>query len=182
MGLSAYFENLFPPIPGDTITALGAFLVGIGKLNFFWVYLSTTFGSLMGFLTLFRVGGYVGRRFFIEKDYPFITARNILKAEEWFYRYGCFLIAMNRFLPGVRSAIALAAGISKLKASVVAPLALLSCSVWNLIWILLGKTLGSHLEIVESNFSVFIKRYNTTVILLFMLILLFWFVRKRIRK
>ena len=57
--LSAFVENLFPPIPGDTITAFGALLVGIGGLNFFGVYFSTTLGSLLGFLCLFRVGGYL---------------------------------------------------------------------------------------------------------------------------
>ena len=35
---SAVVENLFPPIPGDTITAFGAFLVGTGRLNYFMVY------------------------------------------------------------------------------------------------------------------------------------------------
>jgi membrane protein DedA with SNARE-associated domain len=53
LALSAYVENLVPPIPGDTITAFGAFLVGTGRLDFFGVFLSTTLGSLLGFLTLF---------------------------------------------------------------------------------------------------------------------------------
>ena len=182
LALSAYVENIFPPIPGDTITLFGAFLVGTGKLNFSGVYLSTTIGSLMGFLTLFWLGGYLGRRFFIEKDYRFFKAEDILKAEAWFARYGYFLIAMNRFLPGVRSAISLSAGITRLKASYVAPLALVSCAVWNLIWILMGHTLGTHWGIVESKFSVIMKRYNVTMVVLLALILLFWFAGKRFRK
>jgi len=44
--LSAVVENLFPPIPGDTITAFGAFLVGTGRLDFLLVYTSTTLGSV----------------------------------------------------------------------------------------------------------------------------------------
>ena len=39
---SAIIENLFPPIPGDTITVFGAFLVGTGRLSYFFVYLATT--------------------------------------------------------------------------------------------------------------------------------------------
>ena len=69
LGLSAYVENIFPPIPGDTITAFGAFLVGLGKLHFMGVYLATTFGSLLGFLTLFWLGRFLGRQFFMEKNY-----------------------------------------------------------------------------------------------------------------
>jgi len=182
LALSAYVENLFPPIPGDTITAFGAFLVGTGKLGFLGVYLSTTLGSLMGFLSLFWIGGYLGRRFFIEKDYRFFKARDIVKAEAWFSKYGYFLIAMNRFFPGVRSAISVAAGISGMKTAWVAPLALLSCAAWNLIWILLGNTLGTHWDIVEARFSMIMKRYNVTMAILVVLILLSWFVGKRIRK
>ncbi len=67
--LSAIIENLFPPIPGDTITVFGAFLVGVGRLNYFGVYLSTTLGSVIGFMTLFLIGKYLGRKFFHEKNY-----------------------------------------------------------------------------------------------------------------
>jgi membrane protein DedA with SNARE-associated domain len=182
LALSAYVENLFPPIPGDTITAFGAFLVGTGRLDFLGVYLSTTFGSLLGFLSLFWIGDYLGKRFFIEKDYRFFKAKDILKAEAWFSRYGYFLIAMNRFFPGVRSAVSLAAGISRLKAVWVTPLALLSCAAWNLIWLLLGNTLGTHWDSVESKFSVIMKRYNVTIAILLALILLLWFAGTRIRK
>ena len=45
LGVSAFVENVFPPVPGDTITAFGAFLVGTQRLSFFGVYLSTTAGS-----------------------------------------------------------------------------------------------------------------------------------------
>jgi len=40
--LSAYIENIFPPIPGDTVTVIGAYFVGTGKLNFWGVYFSTS--------------------------------------------------------------------------------------------------------------------------------------------
>ena len=179
LALSAYVENLVPPIPGDTITAFGAFLVGTGRLNFFGVYFSTTLGSLLGFLTLFCGGGYLGRRFFFEKDYRFFRAKDILKAEAWFVRYGYLLIALNRFFPGIRSAVSLAAGISRLRAVLVAPLALLSCAVWNLIWIMVGHALGSHWDLALSKFSMVVSRYNITVAILAALFLLFWLVRKR---
>jgi len=88
LGLSAFVENVFPPIPGDTITAFGAFLVGTERLHFFGVYLSTTLGSLLGFMFLFWVGGLLGRRFFVERDLWFFKARDIMRAEDWFRKYG----------------------------------------------------------------------------------------------
>jgi membrane protein DedA with SNARE-associated domain len=164
--ISAYIENIFPPIPGDTITAFGAFLVGAGRLNLWGVFGTTTIGSLLGFITLFRVGRYLGRRFFLEKDYRFLRAADIIRAETWFQRFGYFLVALNRFFPGIRSAIAVVGGISRLRSGWVAWLALLSCSVWNLIWISLGFALGSQWETVEEKLSSIFARYNVAVCIL----------------
>ncbi|MFH1125200.1 MAG: DedA family protein [Pseudomonadota bacterium] len=182
LGLSAFLENLFPPIPGDTVTAFGAFLVGVGKLDLMGVYIATTLGSLLGFLTLFWIGRWLGRRFFVERDFRFLKARDIVKAERWLVRYGYLLVALNRFLPGVRSAISLAVGITRLKVIWVALLAFISASVWNLIWILLGRALGTHWGVVEKTIRAIVVRYNTAVFILFALLILFLLVRKRFTK
>jgi membrane protein DedA with SNARE-associated domain len=182
LGLSAFVENLVPPIPGDTITAFGAFLVGAGRLSFAGVYISTTVGSLLGFLTLFWVGGFLGRHFFIERDYRFLRAKDIIKAEEWFGRYGYFLILFNRFMPGIRSAISLAAGISRFRTLPVAVLSFLSCAAWNLIWIFMGHTLGAHWETVEKKMGDFMIRYNIAMIILLALVVLFFIFKKRLRR
>jgi len=182
LALSAFVENLVPPIPGDTITAFGAFLVGVGKLSFAGVYISTTIGSLLGFLCLYWVGGVLGRHFFIERDFRFLRAKDIIKAEEWFGRYGYFLILFNRFMPGIRSAVALASGISRFRALPVLFLSLLSCAAWNLIWIFMGHTLGTHWETVEKKMGDFLVRYNVAMIILIVLIILFFVFKKRFRR
>ena len=56
LALSAFVENIFPPAPGDTIVAFGAFLAATGRLHFLGVYVATTLGSLGGFLFLFWIG------------------------------------------------------------------------------------------------------------------------------
>lgn len=182
LAFSAYVENVFPPLPGDTITAFGAFLVGTGRLGFWGVYLSTTLGSLLGFLSLFCLGGFLGRRFFFERDFRFFRAKHILNAEAWFLRFGYFLIAANRFLPGIRSAVSLAAGISRLRMVFVAPLALLSCALWNLIWILVGLNLGTHWDMVKSQFSSIMFRYHATIAGVLIVILFVWFALGRWKK
>lgn len=180
LAVSAVVENLFPPIPGDTITAFGAFLVGVGRLHFAGVYIATTLGSLMGFMCLFWIGRRLGRRFFVEKDYRYFKAGDIRRAEAWFERYGYLLVLMNRFLPGVRSAISLAGGISRLEAGRVAALALVSCGIWNLVWILLGYALGTHWETVQGQMTAIMTRYNTAVLVLFALIILLLIIRKKL--
>ena len=181
LGTSAFVENIFPPIPGDTITAFGAFLVGIGRLDFLGVYISTTLGSLLGFMALFGIGSYLGKHFFLERDYRFFKAENIIRAEAWFGRYGYFLIAMNRFFPGIRSVISIAGGISRLKVGTVTLLALLSCGLWNLIWIYAGYALGNNWETVKADMSELMVKYNTVVLIFIGLMVIFFIMRKRFK-
>ena len=175
-------ENVFPPIPGDTITAFGAFLVGTERLDFFGVYLSTVLGSLIGFMFLFWIGGLLGRRFFLERDFWFLKAQDIIKAEEWFRKYGYLLVLLNRFFPGIRSVISLAGGISGLKTHRVLLLALISCSAWNLMWIFLGYMLGSNWETVRDKMAELMAGYNLTILILFGLVVMFFVIRKVVRR
>lgn len=182
LGLSAFVENVFPPIPGDTITAFGAFLVGTKRLHFFGVYFATTLGSLAGFMFLFWVGNLLGRRFFIERDYWFFKVEDIIRAEKWFRKYGYFLVLLNRFFPGIRSVISITGGISKLRASKVAWLALISSCVWNLIWIAFGYMLGNNWETARDKMSYFLVRYNIAILILLGLVVVCFVVKKTMKK
>jgi membrane protein DedA with SNARE-associated domain len=177
LGVSAFVENIFPPIPGDTITAFGAFLVGAHRLDFMGVYLSTTLGSLAGFMALFWIGNLLGRKFFIEKDYKLFSAESILQAELWFRRYGYFLILLNRFFPGIRSIISLAGGISKLGVFRVALLALISAAAWNLIWIAIGYSLGNNWDLVKEKMGAILFQYNVSFLALAALVILIFLLR-----
>ncbi len=167
LGVSAFVENVFPPIPGDTITAFGAFLVGARRLSFLGVYAATTAGSLTGFMFLFWVGRLLGRHFFIERDYRFFRADDILRAEAWFQKYGYFLILLNRFFPGIRSVISIAGGISGLSVLRVALLAFISACVWNLIWIGAGYSIGANWDAVKQKMTILMFNYNIAILILF---------------
>jgi membrane protein DedA with SNARE-associated domain len=158
--VSSVVENLFPPIPGDTITAFGAFMVGTGRLGYLPVYLATTAGSVFGFMLLVLVGRFLEREFFMKKNYRFFSAESIVSAEQWFGRYGYFVVLVNRFLPGIRSVISLVSGITRLNLWFVLLLATVSASVWNLIWIQVGFLLGNNWQTVKEQAGLILKRYN----------------------
>ncbi len=163
---SAVLENLFPPIPGDTITVFGAFLVGIGKLDFFLVYAATTLGSSVGFILLFYAGAFLEMEFFLNTRFKIFSSHKILAAEKWFSRYGYYVVVLNRFLPGVRSVISIAAGISGLNAFKVFILSLISAMGWNFLWIYSGYTIGNNWEMVQQKISVIIRNYNIAACIL----------------
>ena len=158
--ISAIVENLFPPIPGDTITAFGAFMVGTGRLSYILVYLVTTAGSVVGFMLLFLLGRLLEREFFMKKNFKFFSAESIVSAEQWFVKYGYFVVLMNRFLPGIRSVISLVSGLTKLNFFKVLLFCTISASIWNLIWIQAGFLLGNNWQLVKEKIIIIIQRYN----------------------
>ncbi|HSV97992.1 MAG TPA: DedA family protein [Spirochaetota bacterium] len=164
--VSAFVENVFPPIPGDTITAFGAFLVGTGRLDYLLVYAATTLGSVCGFVCLVLVGRFLGREFFMGKDYRHLPAKRIVLAESWFRRYGYLVVLANRFLPGVRSVISLASGIAHLSLPKVFVLAIISAATWNLIWIHTGYLLGDNWELVKERMGAILSNYNMAALAL----------------
>ena len=58
-------------------------------------------------MLLVMIGRLLEREFFMKKNYRFFSAHSIVTAEQWFDRYGYFVVLANRFLPGIRSVISL---------------------------------------------------------------------------
>ena len=158
--LSAVIENLFPPIPGDTITGLGAFLVGTGRLDFWIVYAVTTLGSLLGFMIIFTLGRYFGYDFFMRKNYKVFSKKTIDSAMRWSSKYGYIIVLINRFAPGIRAVISLTAGILRLNPLFTGIAALISAAAWNLIFMEIGFSIGSNWDTVKEKLELFLKNYN----------------------
>lgn len=173
--ISAIMENMIPPVPGDVVTAFGAFMVGTGKLHFFWVYISTTIGSVIGFTFLFLVGKFFGKELLIKKNFTFFKKEAILKAEQWVQTYGIWLVLANRFLPGIRSVISLSVGFSNLSLHTVLLFSFISSSIWNLILIYLGYSLGNNWLAVQSKVSHFLSQYSKAIGLLLLCIIVIYF-------
>ncbi len=152
-------ENLFPPFPGDSITLIGAYMVGIGSLHFWHTYLFTTAGSLAGFLILYGVGLRFGRRYFYRKDFLYFSRASIREVESLFQRRGVIILALNRFFSGIRAVISLTAGIARYDWRIVVGLGFASCVLWNGILIYAGSQVGENWEMVMN----WIRQYNLIV-------------------
>jgi membrane protein DedA with SNARE-associated domain len=171
----AFIEYVLPPVPGDTLMVFGAYLAGTGKLDILTVYTLITLGSIIGFLILFFIGKYYGRKFFLKKNYRFFPNELILQIEKWFQRYGFGLIAANRFLSGARSAVSLFAGMSNTNVYSTTLAALGSSMIWNALLLSGGYFLGKNWQLVVT----IVMRYNQLIFILFILLLLFYFWKKK---
>jgi membrane protein DedA with SNARE-associated domain len=176
--ISAYAENVIPPVPGDTVVIFGAYLAGTGLLAFVPIFVVTTVGSAAGFMTLYMLGRLFGKKIVETKKWKVFASDDFNRVETWFEKYGYAVIGANRFLSGARSVISLFAGIAKLRLAPVLLLSLLSCALWNFILVYAGYAIGDNWQIVTD----YIRHYNQIVFTVIGVVIITVFVRYYILK
>jgi len=173
--VSCLVENLFPPYPGDTVILLAGYLAGTGQILIGGGLLCSAAGSLAGGLILFALGSYRGRALFHQNRFRFLSPDRLDQVESWFGRHGRKVILASRFLPGVRSLVAVAAGIGQVRVSLFTLLTLISILVWNGLLLFAGLKLGQNWSAVIRWFRI----YNWIVILALLLAALLWYLLRR---
>lgn len=160
--LSAFLENIIPPVPGDLVVVLSAYLAGRGALHWLPVYLSTCAGGTAGFLVMYYIGRSRGRWLLQSSRLGgrVFSERALERASRWLARYGFWLVLGNRFLSGIRSVIALAAGLGGMGWRPVALLGLLSMLLWNGVLLFAGLQVGQN----WSEVIAWLGRYNRIMV------------------
>jgi membrane protein DedA with SNARE-associated domain len=176
IALASFLENIFPPAPGDLITVFSATLIANGHLHFVFVLISTTTGSVMGFMSYYYLGKWLGHKIH-DKGFKFLPKAQFDKAELWFEHYGFKLILANRFLSGVRSVISLFCGISELEVHKVFFYATLSALAWNSILIYAGYELGQNWR----NIELYMQSYFKFFVVFIVIALIIWFIIKKVK-
>ena len=158
LALSAFLENVLPPVPGDTVVVFSAYLAGRGVLSWVPVYVVTCLGGTAGFLVMYAVGRSQGRGFLQGGGWRarIFPERRLQRASRWLQRYGAWLVLGNRFLTGVRSVIAISAGFGGMGWPTVAGLGMVSMLLWNGLLLYAGMALGENWDRV----SELLARYN----------------------
>ena len=175
---ASFFENIFPPAPGDLITVFGASLVGTGHLSFLGVLVSTTIGSVMGFMVYYYLGLKLERSFIETNRFKFLSAESFAQTEKWFEKYGYKIILANRFLSGIRSIISLFCGISMLDVKRVVLYSAISALIWNTLLISAGMVLGKNWEKIKD----YLTTYAQFIFILLALVAMFVLIRKLLQR
>ncbi len=179
--LSCVVENLFPPFPGDTVIFVGAFLAGTGKIYLPLVFIMTFLGSMSGALLLYALGKRGIRKLFIFHTGIFFNDRQLKKIESWFAKYGEKVLLFSRFIAGVRSGIALAAGVGKVDLRKMIVYTSVSVLLWNGMLTAIATVLR---ENYHSAYR-FLTTYNSIVLLLLAAAIVYWLIklaRKKLRR
>lgn len=141
-------ENIFPPSPSDSVLVFTGSLIALGTIGFVPLLLLSTAGSLIGFMIMFQLGSKFGHGVVDSNRMPFINQKSLQKPEEWFRKWGYYLIVANRFLSGTRAVISFFAGMSDLDFKKTVILSAISALIWNSILIYLGIVFGDNFEAI----------------------------------
>ena len=152
-------ENIFPPIPSELILLFGGFMTTYTKLNIIGMIISSTLGSLIGALLLYKIGTIFSK----EKLKILISGKlgRVLKlknsdidnANKWFTNEGKKTVFFGRFIPLIRSIISIPAGINKMNISKFITYTLLGSVIWNLVLIILGHIVGRNWKAILKIFK-----------------------------
>lgn len=105
LGLVAAIENVFPPIPADTVVALGSFLAARGRGSVVAAFLATWVGNVSSAMLMY----WLGARYGAAKLERRLLGNKAPGAEQrlarLYGRYGVMALFASRFIPGVRALV-----------------------------------------------------------------------------
>jgi membrane protein DedA with SNARE-associated domain len=164
LGLASLIEYVFPPFPGDTVALFGVFLAATAGYGVVWVYLVLNLGALGGGMAAYGFGRWIAER--REHRTPrFLRGQQARKAIDAalarFERHGAAYLALNRFVPALRSVFFIAAGMAKLPAWKVALWGTVSAAAWNALLLTLGWAVGSNYARLEG----WVRTYSTVALI-----------------
>lgn len=132
-------------IPSEIVLGYGGYMVSLGDITFFGAVIAGTIGGTLAQLFLYWIGYYGGRPF-LEKygKYLLIHKKHIDVAELWFRNYGTGVIFTARFIPVVRHAISIPAGIAKMSPVKFTLYTVAAIIPWTILFLYLGSVLGEN--------------------------------------
>lgn len=109
-------ESACLPLPSEIIMPFAGYLVSTGRFNLLLVATAGAIGCNVG-STIAYVVGYYGGRPLVERWGRFVLLGRgeIDRMDRFFARFGLLAVFIARLLPGVRTFIALPAGVARMR-------------------------------------------------------------------
>lgn len=114
MALTAAIENVFPPLPADTVVAFGSFLAARGQGTIIGAFLSTWAGNIVGATLMYLAGRRYGAERIEQKLLKGKGAEAEAKLRALYDRFGLPALFISRFIPGLRAIVPPFAGALRL--------------------------------------------------------------------
>lgn len=143
-----------PFLPGDSLLfAIGAVCSGSeGKLNFLGIFVVLLVAAILGDAVNYAIGKRLGPKVFASESSRLLNKAHLLKAQEFYEKYGGKAIVLARFVPIVRTFAPFVAGIGRMSYARFAFYNVTGALAWVLICMGAGYIFGQ-MPIVKKNFE-----------------------------
>lgn len=167
-------------IPSELVLAYGGFMVSLGRLQFPLVVIAATCGMLVAQLILYWIGSFGGRPF-LDKygKYFLIHKRHLDLSERWFQKYGAGVVFFARFVPVLRQAISIPAGIAKMPLKTFLLFTILATVPWAILFVFLGEKLGQNWGTIRQVAAPYVDTIAAVIVGLFVIYLAVKYIRSR---
>jgi membrane protein DedA with SNARE-associated domain len=143
-------ESSFIPFPSEVVVPPAAYkAAATGELNVWLVIFFATLGAMIGAFINYGLAVWLGRPIV----YKFANSRlghmclldeqKVVKAEEFFVRYGVIGTLVGRLVPAVRQLISIPAGLARMNIAKFALYTAIGAGLWNGVLAALGYFLES---------------------------------------
>jgi len=161
-------------LEGETALILGSLVVIQGHLSLGWVMVAAALGAFAGDIVSYYLGAWkieflLKKSTFLKNLYP--------RALRFFKRYGSVSVFMARFFYGLRVPTGIFCGMTRMKITRFAAVAIIGCSLWAVLWCGLGFAFGQSLNLFIKD----VQQYEKYILVAGFIILISISILRRIR-
>ncbi len=136
-------ESASLPIPSEIVLPLAGYLVFVGKLNLGLAVVDSTVAGLVGALVDYYLALWLGRPVVYRLlGRMGVSSTHLDNGERWIDSKGAWSVFIARFIPGLRSAISIPAGLLRMKLRPFVIVTTAGSLIWSAVLIYLGYTAG----------------------------------------
>lgn len=177
LAVTAAAENVFPPLPADTVVAFGSFIAARGQASAIGSFAATLAGNLAGAMFMYWVGARYGADRVLRRLGG--TERGSQKLQALYGRYGVWALVVSRFLPGVRALVPPFAGALRLGAAKAALAMGVASAVWYGAITYFAFTAGANFEALQAKVAQGQKWLGIGAVVIVAAGLAIWWLRRR---
>jgi membrane protein DedA with SNARE-associated domain len=131
---------------------------------------------------MYRLGVWFGLKYIEGGRIKYLPVESIRKVEEWFGRYGYWVVVVNRFLTGTRAVVSFFAGMSRLRLGLTTVLCAVSALLWNAILISGGYYLGRNWERIGFYLTTYSQIVTTIVVTVVVVVVVRYLMKRNEKK
>ncbi|MFA6134833.1 MAG: DedA family protein [Phycisphaerae bacterium] len=141
-----------PVLPGDSLLFAAGTFAGMGRLNVAMLLLLLSVAAILGDTVNYWIGHKIGPKVFHKENVRFLNKKHLLKAHEFYEKYGGITIIIARFMPFIRTFAPFVAGIGSMTYWRFLMYNAVGGIAWIFSFVLLGYLFGN-IPAVKKNFT-----------------------------